>query len=73
MVIHEGAEEILVVADFRRSAHVGHLDCADTRFGGCPVYLYIVLKIEGMQLTAYSGQRLFLLWVWFGHLDTGVG
>ena len=68
VVIHEGAEEVLVVADFRRSAHVGHLDCADTRFGGCPVYLYIVLGIEGMRLTAYSGQGHLQIWVWFGYL-----
>lgn len=46
MGIHEGAEEILVVADFRGSAHARHLDCVDARFGGCPVYLYDVLGVE---------------------------
>lgn len=47
MGIHEGAEEVLVVADFRGSTHVGLLDCADTRFGGCSVYLYCVLGLRG--------------------------
>jgi hypothetical protein len=52
--IHEGAEEILVVADFHCSAHVGHLDCADARFSGGPLYLYCVLEIAVILLTAFS-------------------
>lgn len=50
MGIHEGAEKVLVIADFCGSAHVRYLDCADTGLGGCPVYLYSVLGAEVISL-----------------------
>jgi hypothetical protein len=42
---YEGAEEILVIADFRRVALVRNLDCADTRVGGRSFHLHIILRM----------------------------
>jgi len=52
MVIYEGAQEILAVADSGRAAPVRVLDRVDARIGGRAVHLYLVLVGHGVLLAS---------------------
>jgi hypothetical protein len=39
-------KKILVITDHFSVNLVGRINCADSRFCGCPVYLHVILKLS---------------------------